>query len=84
MTVFVLVLLSDVLGVKVFLLTPTASGGDGDGPRFYETLPPSSPRFRDIALKTPDEFPLFYYESRKRKPKTRLIYEDRCDERLKN
>ena len=27
---------------------------------------------------------LFYYESRKRKLKTRLIYEDRCDERLKN
>jgi hypothetical protein len=27
---------------------------------------------------------LFYYESRKRELKTRLIYEDRCDERLKN
>jgi hypothetical protein len=27
---------------------------------------------------------LFYYESRKREFKTRLIYEDRCDERLKN
>ena len=28
---------------------------------------------------------LFYYESRKREQKTRLIiYEDRCDERLKN
>ena len=25
-----------------------------------------------------------YYESRKRKLKTRLIYEYRCDERLKN
>jgi hypothetical protein len=29
-------------------------------------------------------FILFYYESRKRELKTRLIYEDRCDERLKN
>jgi hypothetical protein len=29
-------------------------------------------------------FYLFYYESRKRELKTRLIYEDRCDERLKN
>jgi hypothetical protein len=27
---------------------------------------------------------LFYYESRKRELKTRLIYEDRYDERLKN
>jgi hypothetical protein len=27
---------------------------------------------------------LFYYESRKRELKTRLMYEDRCDERLKN
>jgi hypothetical protein len=27
---------------------------------------------------------LFYYESRKRELKTKLIYEDRCDERLKN
>ncbi len=27
---------------------------------------------------------LFYYESRKRVLKTRLIHEDRCDERLKN
>ena len=27
---------------------------------------------------------LVYYESRKRKLKTRLIYEYRCDERLKN
>jgi hypothetical protein len=26
----------------------------------------------------------FYYESRKRELKTRLIYEDRCDERFKN
>jgi hypothetical protein len=25
----------------------------------------------------------FFYESRKRELKTRLIYEDRCDERLK-
>jgi hypothetical protein len=31
-----------------------------------------------------DEFFFFYYESRKRELKTRLIYEDRCDERLKN
>ncbi len=29
MEVFVLVLLSDVLGVEVFLLVATASGGDG-------------------------------------------------------
>jgi hypothetical protein len=29
-------------------------------------------------------FLVFYYESRKRDLKTRLIYEDRCDERLKN
>jgi hypothetical protein len=27
---------------------------------------------------------LFYYKSRKRELKTRLIHEDRCDERLKN
>jgi hypothetical protein len=27
---------------------------------------------------------LFYYESRKRELETRLIYEDRCNERLKN
>ncbi len=26
---------------------------------------------------------VFYYESRKRELQTRLIYEDRCDERLK-
>ncbi len=26
---------------------------------------------------------VFYYESRKRELKTRFIYEDRCDERLK-
>jgi hypothetical protein len=26
----------------------------------------------------------FYYESRKRELKTKLIYENRCDERLKN
>ena len=57
MVVFVLVLLSDVLGVEVFLLAPTASGGDGAGPRFCAPLPPSPPRFRGIALKTPDEFP---------------------------
>ena len=57
MVVFVLVLLSDVLGVEVFLLSPTVSDGDGTGPHFCGPLPPSSPRFRDIALKTPDEFP---------------------------
>ena len=39
----VLVLLSDVLGVEVFLLAPTASG-DGAGPRFCEPLP-TLPRF---------------------------------------
>ena len=33
------------------LLTPTVSG-DGDGERFCDPLPPSSPRFRGIALKT--------------------------------
>jgi hypothetical protein len=27
---------------------------------------------------------IFYYESRKREVKTRLLYENRCDERLKN
>ena len=46
MVVFVLVLLSDVLGVEVFLLAPTASGDDGAGPRFCASLPTSSPRFR--------------------------------------
>ena len=45
LVVFVLVLLSDVLGVGVLLLVPTASG-DGAGPRFCASLPPSSPRFR--------------------------------------
>jgi hypothetical protein len=58
---FCLVLLSDVLGVEVFLLAPTVSGGDGDGPRFCTSLPPSPtsfpPRFLGIALKTLDEFP---------------------------
>jgi hypothetical protein len=29
-------------------------------------------------------FFMFYYESRKRELKTKLIYENRCDERLKN
>ena len=61
MVVFVLVLLSDVLGVEVFLLAPTASGGDGAGPCFCAPLPPSPPsfptRFLGIALKTLDEFP---------------------------
>jgi hypothetical protein len=28
-------------------------------------------------------FCVFYYESRKREIKTRFVYEDRCDERLK-
>jgi hypothetical protein len=45
LVVFVLVLLSDVLGVEVFLLAPTASGGDGAGPRFCAPLPPSPPSF---------------------------------------
>ncbi len=57
LVVFVLVLLSDVMGVEVFLLAPTVSDGDGTGPHFCVPLPPSSPRFRGIALKTPDEFP---------------------------
>ena len=52
MVVFVLVLLSDVLGVEFFLLSPTASGGDDAGPRFCTTLPTSPPRFRGITLKT--------------------------------
>jgi hypothetical protein len=43
---FVLLLLSDVLGVEVFLLTPTTCGGDGAGPCFCAPLPPSPPRFR--------------------------------------
>ncbi len=53
--------LSDVLGVEVFLLTPTTSGGDDTGPRFCVPLSPSSPsfppRFLGIALKILDEFP---------------------------
>ncbi len=47
--VFVLVLLSDVLGVEVFLLVPTASG-DNAGPRFCAPLPPSPPRLKRIAF----------------------------------
>ena len=39
-------LLSDVLGVEVFFVPPTASG-DGAGARFCAPLPSSSPRFRD-------------------------------------
>ncbi len=57
MVVFILALLSDVLGVEVFLLTPTVSDGDGDGPRFCAPVPPSPPRFGGIALITLDEFP---------------------------
>jgi hypothetical protein len=56
-TVFVLVFLSDVVGVEVFLLVPTVSGDDDAGPRFCVPLPPSTPRFHGIALKTLDEFP---------------------------
>jgi hypothetical protein len=60
LVVFVLVLLSDVLGVEVFLLALTASGGDGAGPRFCAPLPPSPPsfpaHFLGIALKTLHEF----------------------------
>jgi hypothetical protein len=51
LVVFVLVLLSDVLGVEVFLLAPTASGGDGAGP------PSFPPHFLSIALKILNEFP---------------------------
>ena len=40
-------LLSDVLGVEVFFLAPTASG-DGAGTRFCAPLPPSPPPFRGI------------------------------------
>ncbi len=36
------------------------------------------------AIKRAKSFQFVYYESRKRKLKTRLIYEYRCDERLKN
>jgi hypothetical protein len=61
LVVFGLELLSDVLGVEVFLLAPTASGGDGAGPRFCAPLPPSPPsfppHFLGIALKTLNEFP---------------------------
>jgi hypothetical protein len=61
LVVLVLVFLSDVLGVEVFLLAPTVSGGDGAGLRFCAPLPPSPPsfppRFFGIALKTLDEFP---------------------------
>jgi hypothetical protein len=52
LVVFVLVLLSDVLGVEVFLLAPTSSDGDGAGPRYCAPLPPSPPRLRGIPLKT--------------------------------
>ncbi len=56
-------LLSDVLGVEVFLLAPTVSGGNGVGPRFCVPLSPSPPsfppRFFGIALKTLDELFLF-------------------------
>jgi hypothetical protein len=56
-----LMFLSDVLGVEVFLLAPTASGGDGPGPRFCAPLSPSTlssfpPRFLGIARKTLEEF----------------------------
>jgi hypothetical protein len=55
------VFLSDVLGVEVFLLAPTVSGGDCAGLRFCAPLSPSSPssppRFLGMDLKTLDEFP---------------------------
>jgi hypothetical protein len=41
-------------GAGARLLAPTASG-DGAGERFCATLPPSPPRFRNIALK-----PIFF------------------------
>ena len=44
-------LLSDVLGVEVFFLAPTASG-DGAGARFCAPLPPSPPPFRGMAENT--------------------------------
>ena len=47
---FVLVLRSDVLGVKVFLLAPTVSGDDS-GVCFCAPLPPSPPRCLDIPWK---------------------------------
>jgi hypothetical protein len=67
LVVFVLVLLSDVLGVEVFLLAPTASGGDGAGPRFCAPLPPSPPsfppHFLGIALENRTNFEkaIFFY-----------------------
>ena len=48
LVVFVLVLLSDVLGVEVFLFAPTVSGDDTAG-RFCEPLPSSPARFRDMS-----------------------------------
>jgi hypothetical protein len=39
---------------------------------------------KDVSLGRAYCFILFYYESRKRELKTRLIYEGRCDERLKD
>ncbi len=49
------------MGVEVFLLAPTVSGGDGAGPHFCAPLPPSPPsfppHFLGIVLKTLDEFP---------------------------
>ncbi len=52
LVVFVFVLLSDVLGVEVFFLSPTVSGDDG-GVCFCESpwMSPSSPRFDGIPWK---------------------------------
>ncbi len=62
------------------ILPPTVSGdgagarfastdgvGDGAGERFCAPLPPSPPRFRDIALKTLDEFQEFVYLQQNKK-----------------
>ena len=43
---------------------------------------PGTTRLPQSAVALQDDY--FYYESRKRELKTRLMYEDRCDERLKN
>ena len=67
------------------MLAPTASGGDGAGPRFCAPLPTSPPRFRGIALKTLDEFPstasffffcvcLFAAEKKKAKAEGRMCH----------
>ena len=44
-------LLSHVLGVEVFLLAPTASGGDGAGPRFC-----ANSRHQEVTVESGENF----------------------------